>query len=450
MQRDADVVRGGRGVRARAPRLVIDPERLRLDDSTIVVSQTRDGGYVCLAFGAAGDFLDAVENDRTLDQAIAKRQADYAKRDSDPFLDRLATAVALAKDYDQNQPRDDDGRWTSGGGSGTKSPPEASGSSLSGAAAGAVAIADTATVFGNPYSVQALKEIAARALAAIVAVLPDGAAAAGLAIGGAALVFRTLFVPTNKDLGSSGTLPDAPDFAYRYDLDTGRLTVTRQNEDGTTETVFSGHHGADAVFRDENGRPIGRFLGDSVALDADAIRGYEARRKSDSVDQAGAAAQSIARARTDAKLCPDPTVESIAGRKLPALLYQSQISGLPPGVDFRLVDPATGRDVSYDACWPAKQGEMGEAKGPNYFKFMIDPDHWYKWYQGVAQIKDQMERQARAAGARHVEWHFAEQGPADYFRRYVEANPLTLSNVHVFYTPPINQPSEQESRKVRK
>jgi hypothetical protein len=80
---------------------------------------------------------------------------------------------------------------------------------------------------------------------------------------------------------------------------------------------------------------------------------------------------------------------------------------------------------------------MGEAKGPNYFKFMIDPDHWYKWYQGVAKIKEQMGRQASAAGDRQVEWHFAEQGPAEYFRQYVAANPLTLSNIHVFYTPPI-------------
>jgi len=250
----------------------------------------------------------------------------------------------------------------------------------------------------------------------------------------------TLFVPAPRGLATSdGPVSDAPGYSYHFDQEAGHLTIQHQLDDGSKEIVFDGRYGKDGVFRDDGDNAIGRFLGDGVALDADAVRGYEARRKSNSAAQAGATAQSIAIAQTEPKLCPDPTVESIAGRKPPALLYQSQISGLPPGVDFRLINPESGNPVSYDACWPEKAGEMGEAKGPNYFKFMIDPDHWYKWYQGVGQIKDQMARQARAAGDRQVEWHFAEQAPAEYFRQYVKANPETLSNIHVFYTPPINQ-----------
>lgn len=433
----------GRSADAQGLRLLINPPRLQLDDRTVIFKYTGDGGWFCASFGDGAKYMRAAKEDPVLCERIAAR-AQNIRRGRDrlgPDLARVMAAIEVSKDYDPEQPRDEQGRWTNEGA-------DAGAVGASGVAAGSVAVADTASIFANSNAVQALEQIGIRATAAAAAVLPEGAAVAGVAVAGAALVFRTLFIPANKALISSGTLPDAPDFAYRFDQGRGHLTVTREHDDGTSERVFDGRPDAQGVFRDEDGNAVGRFFGESVALDADAIRGYEARRKSDSAAQAGAAAQSIAIAQTEPKLCPDPTVESIAGRKLPALLYQSQISGLPPGVDFRLIDPKTGNDVSYDACWPEKAGEMGEAKGPNYFKFMIDPNHWYKWYQGVGQIKEQMGRQARAAGDRQVEWHFAEQGPADYFRRYVEANPLTLSNIHVFYTPPINQQRDPGSGKV--
>lgn len=425
----------GQSAGAKRLRLLINPPRLHLDDRTVIFKYTGDGGWFCASFGDGAKYMRAAKEDPVLRRRIDAR-AQHLRRDRralGPDLARVMAAIELAKDYDPEQARDDRGRWTSDG-----SDPGAMGAP-SAVVAGSLAVGDAASVFASSNAVEALKQIGIRAMAVAGTVVPEGAAVAATAVAGAALVFRTLFIPDNKALISSGTLPDAPDFAYRFDQGAGHLTVTREHDDGTSERVFDGRPDAQGVFRDEDGNAVGRFLGDSVALDADAIRGYEARRKSDSAAQAGAAAQSIAIARTEPKLCPDPTVESIAGRKLPALLYQSQISGLPPGVDFRLVDPKTGNAVSYDACWPEKAGEMGEAKGPNYFKFMIDPDHWYKWYQGVAKIKEQMGRQASAAGDRQVEWHFAEQGPAEYFRQYVAANPVTLPNIHVFYTPPIVQ-----------
>lgn len=45
-----------------------------------------------------------------------------------------------------------------------------------------------------------------------------------------------------------------------------------------------------------------------------------------------------------------------------------------------------------------------------------------------------MQRQARAAAGRIVEWHFAEQSVADYFSNYAERNGLT--NIIAIYTPP--------------
>lgn len=118
----------------------------------------------------------------------------------------------------------------------------------------------------------------------------------------------------------------------------------------------------------------------------------------------------------------------------------SQISGLPPGFDFKLPNPAGGKPVSFDACWEEKNGTMGDAKGPNYFKFMIDPNHWRDWYQGLQKLKDQMDRQSHAAAGREVEWYFAEQGPAEYFQKYVEAHRADLPNIDVFFMPPSSPP----------
>jgi hypothetical protein len=429
---------GGRAG-AKTLRLLINPPHLQLDDRTVIFKYTGDGGWFCASFGDGANYMRAAKEDPVLRRRIETR-AQNIRRDRRALgtdLARIMAAVELAKDYDPDQARDDHGRWTSEGAT----------------AAIAGATADAARMFGNPIYLDGLRALAQRALAAArTAASSVSADAASAAVGDVAAIgepaailpaaafFGTLFVPAPRNLATAdGVIADAPGYSYHFDQEAGHLTIQRQLDDGSKEIVFDGRYGKDGVFRDDDGDAIGRFLGDSVALDADAVRGYEARRKSDSAARAGATAQSISIAQTEPKLCPDPTVESIAGRKLPALLYQSQISGLPPGVDFRLINPENGNAVSYDACWPEKAGEMGEAKGPNYFKFMIDPDHWYKWYQGVGQIKEQMARQARAAGDRQVEWHFAEQGPAEYFRQYVKANPVTLSNIHVFYTPPINQ-----------
>lgn len=426
----------GESAGAQSLRLLINPPRLQLDDRTVIFKYTGDGGWLCASFGDGAKYMQAAQDDPVLRERIAEHAQNIRRGRAalGPDLARVMAAVELAKDYDPEQARDELGRWTSEGAS-----------AATGVAGG------TALMYASAAYADGLRQIGAQVLGAAARALPTMAStivggAARLALPGAAF-FGTLFIPAPRNVTSDGTLSDAPDFSYHFDREAGHLWIKHQLDDGTSETVFDGRYGKDGVFRDEQGYAIGRFLGDSVALDADAVRGYEARRKSDAGAQAGAAAQSIAIARTEPKLCPDPTAENIAGRKLPALLYQSQISGLPPGVDFRLVDPKTRNSVSYDACWPEKAGDMGEAKGPNYFKFMIDPNHWYKWYQGVDQIKEQMERQSRAAGDRQVEWHFAEQGPADYFRRYVAANALTLPNIRVFYTPPISPQGDSESER---
>jgi hypothetical protein len=202
--------------------------------------------------------MRAAKEDPVLRRRIETRALDIRRRRDTlgPDLARIMAAVELAKDYDPEQARDELGRWTSAG--------------AAGAAAGftaETAAADAFSVYGT-QSVAGLSALAQRALAGIAALLPEGPAAVGAAAAGSAVVLGTLFLSLNRDSVATGTLPDASDFSYKYDQDTGLLTVTRQNEDGTTGTVFSGPHDNDAVFRDENGNAIGRYLGDSVAIDA--------------------------------------------------------------------------------------------------------------------------------------------------------------------------------------
>jgi hypothetical protein len=198
-----------------------------------------------------------------------------------------------------------------------------------------------------------------------------------------------LFIPTNSSLTSDGTLPDRPDIAYHYDLDTGTPTLTR---DGTP--FYAGHIGPDGVFRDEDGRALGRALNSGIILDPDALPGYASRADADA--QSRGLAQPLAQADTDhsePKLCPDPERDrpsrASSGQSAGELgefddraaAYQFQVTGLQPGLAVKSTNPVTGVKVYFDGCRES-DGTMLEAKGPGYQWTMIAPDEWMKNYQG--------------------------------------------------------------------
>jgi hypothetical protein len=418
------------GAGARSLRLLINPPRLQLDDRTVIFKYTGDGGWFCASFGDGAKYMRAAEEDPTLRERIAKR-AQNIRRGRDalgPDLARVMAAVELSKDYDPDQPRDEKGRWTREGGG----------------AVAAGAVADAFNLYGAPSAAAGLRALAQRALGAAAALLPEGAAAVGVAVVGSAAVLGTLFLPINRASVATGTLPDAPEFSYKYNQDTGRLTVTRQNADGTADTVFAGHHDKDAVFRDENGNAIGRYLGDSVALDADAVRGYEARRRSDAQAPPGAIAQSTARTRSDPEVCPDPSSDK-PGRKDPgAVAYQMYVQmfvngePLEEGLGIRMIKP-DGEPVYFDDCrrrddgvHPA--GSLVEAKGYGFSEHM-NSDNAYPWFGMLQDMLDQSASQIAAAGGRPIEWYFAEEDVANYMSG-VFARLRPGITVHYLQAPP--------------
>jgi Restriction endonuclease fold toxin 5 len=88
--------------------------------------------------------------------------------------------------------------------------------------------------------------------------------------------------------------------------------------------------------------------------------------------------------------------------------------------------------VVFDGCRES-DGTMLEAKGPGYAWAMRGPDQWMRNYDGLPDIMKQAQAQSEAAAGRAIEWHFAEQPVADYFRKAFADE--GWSNITVLYTP---------------
>ena len=371
--------------RAAAPRLVIDPETIALAPDRIVVRHRLDGGYVCIGIGRAAQFLRALDEDAAF-RAAADRLANSADppasrlaKSGDPFLRRLAAATVLAKGFDPDEPRDERGRWTSEGAVGV----------LHGS------LRDLFDA-GLPANV-------VRALR----ILASG-------LGAAADFASVVLIPTNRSLITEGSVPGVADLSYHYDDGTGVLTLIRQGTDGSKEVIFAGRHGADDLFRDSAGNVIARHLDTSVMLNSKAIS-EEFRSDADDDDKP--------------QLCPDPSpAEPNWHTHSPrALAYQAEITGLEPGLAVRL------NGVVFDGCrW--SNGHLLEATGEGYLWGMIDDDTWRGYYDGVDALMVEARKHSIAAGTREIEWHFADEPVANYFRQAFKR--AGLDNITVYYTPP--------------
>src|SRR5690242_19442383 len=109
-------MQGHSGAAARSSgelRLLINPPQLQLDDRTVIFKYTGDGGWYCASFGDGAKYMRAAKEDPVLRRRIETR-AQHLRRNRHalgPDLARVMAAVELAKDYDLDQPRDEQGRW---------------------------------------------------------------------------------------------------------------------------------------------------------------------------------------------------------------------------------------------------------------------------------------------------------------------------------------------------
>ncbi len=223
---------------------------------------------------------------------------------------------------------------------------------------------------------------------------------------GASIVFGIFFIPTNRSPISEGPIANSPDLSYRYDADMGTLQIRQDVGLLGSIVLTEAHIGTDGVFRDTQGDVIGRYLsGSGVVVDVGGLASSRAQPETD---------------QDQPKLCPDPNAENIAGRSERSLAYQEQITGLPRGLEVTL------NGVRFDGCIEA-DGTMLEAKGPGFENKMDGPYDWQGWFTGDEKIEMQMFNQQRAVSAAGtvVEWHFAEEPVADFFREFAEENGLS-------------------------
>jgi len=238
------------------------------------------------------------------------------------------------------------------------------------------------------------------------------------------LFLGILFIPTKGNVVVEGAVWNAPDLSYRYDRDTGLIQIWQDDGSGGRTLLDAGQIGVDGLFRDGGGRAIGLALPDGAIIDPDALPGYRAQTDADA--RANSRSQAVADTASEPKLCPDPTPENIAGRSDRTIAYQSQITGLPPGLEVVF------NGERYDGCDPVT-GNLIEAKGEGYADKMSGPSGWLQWFTGGEALEDQMGSHSDHALGRIVEYHFAEKEVADWARQY--ARPYT--NIVVFYTPRI-------------
>ena len=415
-----------RGPRSRG--LSVDKEGVALGPDCVLVRRT-DRGYERAPAGEIVDLTRSVfGRDHRLDRipiVLTRITETLAAGDlvkaqllgleipihdlDDRQLARLRRAGDLMKDYDPNQPRDEQGRWTSEGGGAGFSAREAY------SAAGFL-------IRQKP--------------------LPPLLPTALRVLSGPAAFLGTLLIPTNRSNVSEGTIPDSPGLAYRNDE--GILTLYHVDDSGKRTVIFNGRPDADQLYRDDQGNVIGRNIanGQGFVIDPDALAKLAV--KVDAVKNPEYRAQ--LKAYIDAvltsnpRLCPLPSPDKGENTSVQAGMYQSRLCGLPPdwGVSYN--------DVRFDGCDPAT-GTLLECKALGFEKKMSRLGDFQEWYTGAKDPLKQMDEQQAAGHDREVLWHVAEKRFTDLMENYRQEK--GYGNVIVRHTPATAEEIEASRRRLR-
>jgi hypothetical protein len=246
-----------------------------------------------------------------------------------------------------------------------------------------------------------------------------------IAGGGAAAAFGLLFIPSPNDVRVEGEVPDIPGLRYSWNRDETVLHLTYGRAGGAQRTFAL--HLDDKVVRDDNGREVGRVIGENqIAIDTLAVL-------PDLVKQ------------DQPRLCPAPAPDvagSDQGKEydenrsrqyedfLKLLVNPPPMGPTPSGFAYYLPGPRENdKPVSFDDCkWT--NGILFEFKG-YYGKLLTFPS------QAVSDFLSQSLRQIKASGGRPVVWVFAEEEDAKSARRLfddIDEGRELITIVHVPWT----------------
>jgi hypothetical protein len=217
-------------------------------------------------------------------------------------------------------------------------------------------------------------------------------------VGVATAVFGLLFIPSPNGIRVEGEVSEIPGLRYSWNRDELALHLTYDH--AGAQRTFAAYLDGD-VFRDEDGRIIGRVIGDNnVAVDLFAVL------------------PDLVKKRDEPRLCPEPARDvpgsdrGLQYKDNLARQYEDFLKQLinpdaptPSGYAYYLPNPKPGdRLVSYDDC-EKMTSILFEFKSYYGGLLMFDSD-------ARRSFLDQSLRQIAASGARPVVWIFADREDA--------------------------------------
>lgn len=355
--------------------------------------------------------------------------------DSSPLAKAARDAAAKAG-YNPAQARDENGRWTQDAGSNAFQPPVADiRPSLTDALLQTVPALQQATPAlletGGEAGGGVLEGLAPNAPEAAAALLQTGEEAAGGGVledlapeaisllarlapylGGAAATVLGVLIPTNRSNIHEGEIPDAPGLTYRSDE--GIVDVYALDPSGNPMVVYHGVPDREGFYYDDQGLIVGRHVGRAALFDPEALQEIAAGKTgmpAGSEPPAGNPPPTTLQPDEDRpRFCPPPTPENIRRRSIWSLLYQSQITGLPPGFDVLF------QGVRFDGCVEAIR-HLQEAKGrmPPFLTRASDDE--LRRTEFYARTMRQASRQNAAASGYYDDWYFANERLHEFFTR---------------------------------
>lgn len=233
---------------------------------------------------------------------------------------------------------------------------------------------------------------------------------------GAVAAFGLIFIPSKKNLAVQGDAQGLPGLRYSWNPDERGIHFTYDRPDGSHSTFFASLD-KDNVFRDAQGRVIGRLLPDGgLVLDPAAVLPQAANDN-------------------EPRLCPIPGLDKPGERGRDYEDYVKNIvnpeNATPRYWGFQLADPTTGQPVHYDDCQHTT-GMMVDAKGPGYVGLLSFPGTMGSVIQ---EWVGEGGRQIAAAGDRPVRWYFAEKAAADSARELFRDYDDGLERMDVEFPP---------------
>jgi len=232
-----------------------------------------------------------------------------------------------------------------------------------------------------------------------------------------------ILFPDNENLESNGSVPNHDGLNYRFSE--MRLTLIQNDGQDGKQLLFSGLPEKDGSYRDQSGTIVGRAIGNSFMLDNAGVATMSAAQRD------GASSLTATEDTSDQpKLCPNPSPDRPSGMSDRAASYQEQITGLPRGMAILF------NGVFFDGC-RTSDGTLLEAKGPGYEWALSQNGEFFPNFDGEEQLHEQIQRQSASAGARVVEWHFAEARVAQNIESFVTEH--GFKNLVILHTPMVQQ-----------